>query len=123
MHALEIPTVSRDELWLRIERGAPLVLVDALSPMSFAHSHLPGAINLPPESVDEQAPRRIPDRTAEVVVYCANESCDSSLETAERLLALGDTNGPHYQGGKKEWLAGSLPVERGKANRSPRIGE
>ena len=64
-----IPRVECDEIVTKIERGEALVLVDALPPMSFAHSHLPGAINLPPERVDDLAARRIPDRNAEIVVY------------------------------------------------------
>ena len=59
--------ITREELWQRIESGDEFVLVDALAPMSFAHSHLPGAINLPPEWVDERGPRRIPDLDTEVV--------------------------------------------------------
>ena len=44
-HAVLAP-ISRQELWEKLESGAELVLVDALSPMSFAAAHLPGAINL-----------------------------------------------------------------------------
>jgi hypothetical protein len=35
--------------------------VDALSPLGYAMSHLPGAINMTPEFMDERARRRIPD--------------------------------------------------------------
>src|SRR5687767_11927489 len=56
-----LPTIDREELWQKIEAGDRFVVVDALAPMSFAHSHLPGAINLPPEWVDDRGPRRIPD--------------------------------------------------------------
>jgi rhodanese-related sulfurtransferase len=89
------------------------VLVDALAPMSFAHSHLPGAINLPPEWVDERGPSRIPDRDTEVVVYCATSTCDSSVIVGNRLVELGYRNISHYAGGKRDWLEGGLPFERG----------
>lgn len=108
------PRIERDELWELIETGAPLVLVDALAPMSYAHSHLPGAINLIPERVDDEARRRIPDLDADVVVYCANAECESSVEVAERLAALGYTRVRHYAGGKSEWSESGLPLE-GKA--------
>jgi rhodanese-related sulfurtransferase len=106
-----IPQIGRAELWEAIERGDELVVVDALAPMSYAHSHLPGAINLIPERVDDEAARRIPDHDAEVVVYCANESCESSVEVAERLLALGYTRVRHYAGGKAEWTEAGLPLD------------
>lgn len=105
--------ISRDQLRQKLESGAPLVLVDALAPMSFAHSHLPGAINLPPEWVDERGPRRIPDRDAEVVVYCASSTCDSSVEVGERLTELGYEDVRHYVGGKKDWVDAGLPLEGG----------
>lgn len=89
------------------------MLIDALAPMSFALSHLPGAINLPPEWVDERGPRRIPDLNTEVVVYCSGPTCDSSVIVANRLLELGYRNVRHYLEGKSDWMKARLPVERG----------
>ena len=40
--------ISREALREKIDRGGDFVLVDALSPVAFAMSHLPGAINLTP---------------------------------------------------------------------------
>ena len=105
--------ITREELWQRIEGGDEFVLVDALAPMSFAHSHLPGAINLPPEWVDERGPGRIPDLDTEVVVYCASSTCDSSVEVGNRLIELGYRNVSHYAGGKRDWLEAGLPFEGG----------
>jgi len=112
---MAISTISCDELRLKIESGEHFVLVDALAPMSFAHSHLPGAINLPPERVDAAAGKRIGDQYAEIVVYCSNPECESSIDTARRLLALGYTNVSHYAGGKEEWRSLGLPLERAGA--------
>jgi rhodanese-related sulfurtransferase len=33
---------------------------------------LPGAVNLPPDRFAELAPRVLPDKTAEIVVYCVS---------------------------------------------------
>ena len=59
------------------------------------------AVNIPPERVDDLAAKRIPDPGLEVVVYCAGPTCDSSVDVAERLVALGYTNVRHYSGGKQ----------------------
>jgi rhodanese-related sulfurtransferase len=105
--------VSAEELLRRIQEGDSLVVVDALPPMAYAHSHLPGAINLPPSSIDPDiVARRIPDRLAEIVVYCANPDCEDSLATAQRLQRLGYTNVSHYAGGKNEWRDAGFPLER-----------
>ena len=108
-----LPTITRDELHRKIQNGDAFVLVDALAPMSYARSHLPGAVNLPLEWVDERAPRRIPDVGTEVVVYCVDAECDSSALLGERLLELGYRNVLHYVEGKADWLAAGLPLEGG----------
>jgi rhodanese-related sulfurtransferase len=110
--------VSRERLWRKIQNGDEFVLVDALSPMSYARSHLPGAVSLPPEWVAEWAPRRIPDRDTEVVVYCSSATCDSSVDVAKRLLSLGYSNVGHYVEGKEDWVNAGLPLEgRGASDR------
>ncbi len=108
-----LPEISRDELQRKVEAGDRFVLVDALAPMSFARSHLPGAINLPLEWVDERGPRKIPDLDREVVVYCVDADCDSSVLVAERLIELGYRNVRHYPRGKRDWVGAGLPLEGG----------
>ena len=112
---MSLPLIEREELRAKIERGDDFVLVDALAPMSYARSRLPGAVNLPLEWVDERSERRIPDFGTEIVVYCVDMECDSSVRVGERLRQLGYRNVRHYAGGKKDWLAAGLPLERGAA--------
>lgn len=102
-----------DELSRKLDSDADVVLVDALAPMVYAHSHLPGAINLPAAGLDpELVVRRIPDRAAEIVVYCTSAECDDSVATATRLVGLGYTNVRRYAGGKNEWREAGRPLER-----------
>jgi rhodanese-related sulfurtransferase len=112
--AAELAEIGTEELREKIESGAELVLVDALSPISYAGAHLPGAINIPPHSVDALAGRRIPDRETEVVVYCNGSDCDSSVEVAFRLIELGYSNVRHFAGGKPAWREAGLPLEGGR---------
>ena len=97
-----------------MERGDELVLVDALGPISYGAAHLPGAINIPPDRVDELAGSRIPGIDTEVVVYCADADCDASVEVAQRLIELGYRNVRHYSGGKRDWADADLPFEGGR---------
>jgi rhodanese-related sulfurtransferase len=110
----ELATISRDELRARIDGGADFVLVDALSPLAYAMGHLPGAVNIAPDWIDDRARRRIPDLDTEVVVYCADAGCDSSHKVAHRLIELGYRNVRHYEGGKRDWEAAGLPLEGGR---------
>jgi rhodanese-related sulfurtransferase len=109
-----LPEIELEELRRRMQGGDALVVVDALSPLSYAAAHLPGAVNIPPRSPDSTVERRIPDRDTPVVVYCQNVNCDSSVEVAERLVELGYRNVLHFAGGKDAWRDAGLPLEGGR---------
>ena len=67
-------TITRDELKEKIDRGDDFKLVETLAPHAYEHAHLPGAINMPPGQVTELAPKLLPDKGAEIVVYCQSPS-------------------------------------------------
>lgn len=67
-----VNTISRDELKAKIDRKDDFILVETLAPMAYAHAHLPGAINLPPDQVKDSAAKVLPDKSADIVVYCAS---------------------------------------------------
>jgi rhodanese-related sulfurtransferase len=118
---MELPAISTDELRKKLDSGDDFVLIDALAPMAYAHSHLPGAINMPPSAVEPtRCAKRMPSLDTEIVVYCANPDCEDSVVTGERLRALGYTNVRHYAGGKDEWKRLGLPLERAGKRFSPR---
>ncbi|HSL00050.1 MAG TPA: rhodanese-like domain-containing protein [Rubrobacteraceae bacterium] len=102
--------VTREELWQKMERGDDFVLVDALSTQHYESSHLPGAVNLPLEFVDE-AERVLPDKSAEIIVYCMNSDCAASGEEVRELSEMGYENVRHYASGKQDWIRAGLPVE------------
>ena len=86
-------------------------LVDTLPASAFESGHLPGAINIVSDDILEQAPKRLPDRRAPIVVYCASDTCRRAGLSAERLESLGYSRIFHYEGGKKDWTAAGLPLE------------
>lgn len=63
--------ITREELKRKMDNRDPFVLVEALAEEKYRSAHLPGAINIPVDRVRELAPRLIPDRNTDVVVYCA----------------------------------------------------
>lgn len=66
-----VTTISRDELKLKIDRRDKFLLVETLPRTAYEHAHLPGAINLPPNEVSKLASALLPDKAADIVVYCA----------------------------------------------------
>ena len=106
-----MPTrISRDALRNLMATGHP-TLVEALGSGFYSDAHLPGAVNIPPRQVDTLAAALLPDRDADIVVYCT-ATCASSDAVARRLEELGYHAVTVYIGGKEDWVEHGLPVER-----------
>jgi rhodanese-related sulfurtransferase len=71
---IDMNTITRDALKQKIDRNDNFILVETLAKVAYEHEHLPGAINLPPDQVTTLAPQLLPDKNAEIVVYCASPS-------------------------------------------------
>jgi rhodanese-related sulfurtransferase len=67
----DLATISRDELKQKLDNKDYFFLVETLAPEYYNHTHLPGAINVPTDKVRELAPTLLPEKTADIVVYCA----------------------------------------------------
>ena len=108
-----VKEITSEELRAKMDRGEQVVLVEALPPRYYEDAHLPGAINIPHTEVDELAPGLLPDKSAEIVVYCSNRACQNSPQAARRLEALGYENVYDYEEGKQDWISAGLPTESG----------
>jgi rhodanese-related sulfurtransferase len=64
-------TISTKDLKSKIDKKQ-IVVVETLAPERYREAHLPGALNLPPERVNELAPQLLPNKDAEIVTYCTN---------------------------------------------------
>jgi rhodanese-related sulfurtransferase len=110
-----MPTdINREELRAQIRAGGATI-VDALPVTYFDQQHLPGAINIAPDEADEKAPDLLPDRSALVITYCSNPSCNNSHVLARRLEGLGYTNVRTYRAGIEDWVAAGLATESSAA--------
>jgi rhodanese-related sulfurtransferase len=64
-----VKTISREDLWGKIEGGDDFVLLEVLSEQSYARGHLPGAIRFPGT---DAIPDLLPDKSTQVIAYCSN---------------------------------------------------
>lgn len=110
---MTIRTISREELEGKLARGEDVVVVETLGPAYYEDAHLPGAVNIPHTEVDDLAPRLLPDKSSQVVVYCSNRACQNSPQAAKRLDGLGYENVYDYEEGKQDWIKAGLPTEIG----------
>ncbi len=108
-----VAKITREELKAKLENGAGVALVEALPAKYYLANHLPGALNLPHDQVDALAPSLLPDKSTEIVVYCASGPCKNSAIAANRLAELGYANVRDYHEGKEDWVAAGLPTETG----------
>lgn len=104
-------TLSRTEVQNKLANHAAVTLLEALPERSYRDGHLPGALHMPHDQVDQIAARLLPDKNAEIVVYCASNTCKNSDVAARRLAQLGYTNVAVYAGGKAEWQDAGLALE------------
>jgi ArsR family transcriptional regulator len=99
--------VSRDELLARLRCGT-VTLLDVRPEDEFAHSHLPGALNVPLAQLARRLAELPPDR--EVIAYCRGPWCVLSFE-AVALLRRQGYRIRRLADGLPEWKAAGLPVE------------
>jgi rhodanese-related sulfurtransferase len=103
--------LNLNELNARLTANPGLVLVEALPEKYYRQGHLPGARHLPHDEVGALAATVLPERDAEIVVYCASATCQNSHIAARALERLGYSRVAVFTGGKKDWIEAGLSVE------------
>jgi rhodanese-related sulfurtransferase len=106
-----VTSISRQELQNAITDGT-VTAVETLRAEHYADGHLPGAVHLHFEDVDDCAPELIPDLSTPIATYCSNSACRNSEIAAARLVELGYRNVRRYAEGKQDWVEHGLPLER-----------
>ncbi len=104
-----IKSITREQLLNRMDTGA--VLVEALPEKYYRGWHLPGARHMPHDQVRGLAANVLPDKAAEIVVYCASDTCQNSHIAAKQLVQMGYTNVAVYPDGKKDWSDAKLALD------------
>lgn len=107
-------TISLKELEASLRAARRPVLLEALPKRYFDQGHLPDAVNINVDEVKAKAPELLPDKEAQIVVYCASQTCTNSDQVAAQLHALGYTDVAVFKGGKAEWQAAGHALERGQ---------
>ena len=76
------------------------VIVDVRTPKEYAKMHVKGDINVPNESIGDEAIAELPDKEQQIFVYC--RSGRRSKQASEKLAAMGYSNIVEF-GGIKDW--------------------
>jgi rhodanese-related sulfurtransferase len=98
-------TLTPKEAKARMDSGDPLVILDVRTRSEYDTGHIAGAVCLPNEDIGSEPPAALPDKDAEILVYC--RSGRRSAEAAEKLAALGYTGVADF-GGIISWPYGTV---------------
>ena len=92
-----------------IQNGERVVVIDARSPEAFAEGHIPGAINFPHRTMNEDSTANL-DREALYVTYCDGIGCNASTKGALNMARLG-FRVKELMGGLDWWKRDGYPIE------------
>lgn len=81
--------LSPEEAKARMEANHDLILLDVRTQEEYDDGHIPGAVCLPSDMIEEGMPFSF-DKDAEILLYCHSDK--RSAEAASRLRAMGYTN-------------------------------
>jgi rhodanese-related sulfurtransferase/DNA-binding transcriptional ArsR family regulator len=101
-----LEAVSREELLAGLASGE-VALLDVRPEVEYEAGHLPEAINIPLEQLEDMLGKLPKDR--EIVAYCRGPYCVLSHEAVQRLRQLG-YRVRRFEEGYPEWKAAGLPV-------------
>lgn len=95
-----------------LDNGAELILVDVRSAEEYETAHIPGALNVPNESINGTQPDALPELNKTVIVYCRTGV--RSKQAADKLVGMGYTD-VRDMGGIVDWpydtISGTEPGE------------
>ena len=81
--------LSPEEAKARMEANPDLILLDVRTQEEYDDGHIPGAVCLPSDMIEEGMPFSF-DKDAEILLYCHSDK--RSAEAASRMRAMGYTN-------------------------------
>ena len=81
-------TLSCYEAKARMEEGNAVV-VDVREAEDYTNEHIPGAVNIPLETIGQEPPPSLRDKNAVLLLYC--RTGERSRQAADKLVALGYT--------------------------------
>ena len=82
--------ISMDAAITQMAEEDNFILLDVRTPEEFADGHIPGAINIPNESIGENDIAELSDKEQRIYVYC--RSGNRSKQASAKLVNLGYTN-------------------------------
>ena len=88
----------------------PFKLVEILIEENYHEGHIPGAINIPLQDVEDGKTDQL-EKDETIIVYSASYTCPGSTLATKELLDRGYKNVLNFKAGKKGWVNAGFELE------------
>ena len=92
--------INAEEAAAMMEEESSYIILDVRTAQEYSEEHIPGAINIPNETIGDQDIPELPDKEQLILVYC--RSGNRSKQASAKLVKLGYTNIVEF-GGINDW--------------------
>ena len=100
--------VNAEEAATMMEEESGYIILDVRTAHEYSEKHIPGAINIPNETIGTEDIPELPDKEQLILVYC--RSGNRSKQASEKLVKLGYTNIVEF-GGINDWTGETVSGE------------
>ena len=100
--------VNAEEAATMMEEESSYIILDVRTTEEYSEKHIPGAINIPNETIGTEDIPELPDMEQLILVYC--RSGNRSKQASEKLVKLGYTNIVEF-GGINDWTGETVSGE------------
>ena len=100
--------VNAEEAATMMEEESSYIILDVRTAQEYSEKHIPGAINIPNETIGTEDIPELPDIEQLILVYC--RSGNRSKQASEKLVKLGYTNIVEF-GGINDWTGETVSGE------------
>jgi rhodanese-related sulfurtransferase len=105
-----IRELTIDQVWSKLSKGERFHFVDTREDDEWRAGHAKGAVHIGKGVLERDVETKIPDKNAEIVLYCGGGF--RSALAADALRQMGYTNVFSMDGGIKGWREKKLPEEK-----------
>ena len=100
--------VNAEEAAAMMEEESSYIILDVRTAQEYSEKHIPGAINIPNETIGSEDIPELPDKEQLILVYC--RSGNRSKQASEKLVKQGYTNIVEF-GGINDWTGETVSGE------------
>ena len=100
--------INAEEAATMMEEESSYIILDVRTAEEFSEKHIPGAVNIPNETIGTEDIPELPDKEQLILVYC--RSGNRSKQASAKLVKLGYTNIVEF-GGINDWTGETVSGE------------